>query len=314
MVPGQRGRQRGSAAPAHRQPAAGLDRRRADDHRARRIYFGERPSSYVVVGAQQNEFDYPTGESDAVGSIGTETRWTGTSGIRLDNTLMRLLFALRFRDLDLLISDQVTREQPAALPSLAERPPDADRAVPALRQGSVPRHRRRRPDGLRPGRVHDVGPLPERPALRPAAPLRPDRARNDALRLHPEQRQDHRRRLRRHDALLRQRPDDPIIRAYQGVFPDLFEPLSTPCRPTCATHLRVPEELFNVQTTHVRALPRHRTPSSSSGADDLWTVPTQTSEQTLPSEAYYVEMRLPSEDGRRVPPAPADGPDRAGRT
>ena len=46
------------------------------------IYFGERPSSYVVVGAQQNEFDYPTGESDSEGSIGTETRWTGTIGSR----------------------------------------------------------------------------------------------------------------------------------------------------------------------------------------------------------------------------------------
>ena len=32
---------------------------------------------------------------------------------------MRLLFAPRFRDLDLLISDQVTAEQPAALPPLA---------------------------------------------------------------------------------------------------------------------------------------------------------------------------------------------------
>ena len=73
------------------------------------IYFGERPSSYVVVGAQQNEFDYPTGESDTEGSIGTETRWTGTTGIALDNTAMRLLFAARFRDLDLLISDQVTK-------------------------------------------------------------------------------------------------------------------------------------------------------------------------------------------------------------
>ena len=31
--------------------------------------------------------------------------------------------------------------------------------------------------------------------------------------------------------------------------------------------------------------------------DDLWTVPSQSSEQTLPSEAYYVEMRLPNEKG-----------------
>ena len=31
--------------------------------------------------------------------------------------------------------------------------------------------------------------------------------------------------------------------------------------------------------------------------DDLWTVPKQSSEQTLPSEAYYVVMQLPGETG-----------------
>src|SRR6478735_8472452 len=75
-----------------------------------RIYFGERPSDYVVVGAQQDEFDYPTGTGDASAANGTDTRWTGTTGIKLDNTLMRLLFSLRFRDLDLMISDQVTAD------------------------------------------------------------------------------------------------------------------------------------------------------------------------------------------------------------
>ena len=51
-----------------------------------RIYFGERPSSYVVVGARQDEFDFPTGDESADGSTGTQTRWTGTTGIALDNT------------------------------------------------------------------------------------------------------------------------------------------------------------------------------------------------------------------------------------
>ncbi|HEX6867796.1 MAG TPA: UPF0182 family protein, partial [Candidatus Limnocylindrales bacterium] len=72
-----------------------------------RIYFGERPSDYVITGARQSEFDFPTGdeEEDENNAV---TRWTGTTGINLDNTAMRLLFALRFRDLDLFISDQVT--------------------------------------------------------------------------------------------------------------------------------------------------------------------------------------------------------------
>ena len=90
-------------------------------------------------------------------------------------------------------------------------------------------------------------------------------------------------------------PTDPIIRAYQGVFPSLFEPLSA--MPTdLAAHLRVPEDLFNVQTT---MFGRYHVTNTQQffGADDLWTVPVQTSEQTLPSEAYYVEMRLPNESG-----------------
>src|SRR6185295_18187362 len=69
------------------------------------IYFGERPSPYVIVGAVQDEFDYPRGSSDNDVVL---YRWTGTTGIKLDTTLTRLLFALRFRDFDMLISNQIT--------------------------------------------------------------------------------------------------------------------------------------------------------------------------------------------------------------
>jgi uncharacterized membrane protein (UPF0182 family) len=77
-----------------------------------RIYFGERPSDWIVVGAQQDEFDYPLGTGDGTGGDESqvETRWAGTTGIKLDSILSRLLFAARFRDLNLLISDQVTAE------------------------------------------------------------------------------------------------------------------------------------------------------------------------------------------------------------
>ena len=60
-------------------------RRRADRSPSRGSTSANGPARYVVVGAQQDEFDYPTGEGDTGGSIGTETRWTGTTGIKLDN-------------------------------------------------------------------------------------------------------------------------------------------------------------------------------------------------------------------------------------
>ena len=119
----------------------------------------------MITGARQAEFDYPTGEGEG-GAIGTDAL-DGTTGIKLDTTLMRLLFALRFRDLDLLISDQVTAESQLLFHrSIADRLPTI---APFLRYDKDPYlviDEARRP-GLRPGRLHDERPLPERPGVRP---------------------------------------------------------------------------------------------------------------------------------------------------
>ena len=88
-----------------------------------RIYFGERPSDYVITGARQAEFDYPdrrgrrrrrSGHGDAL----DRARPASASTRRC----MRLLFALRFRDLDLLISDQVTADSQLLIHRSLARP------------------------------------------------------------------------------------------------------------------------------------------------------------------------------------------------
>ena len=89
-------------------------------------------------------------------------------------------------------------------------------------------------------------------------------------------------------------PTDPIIRAYEGVFPTLFEPLDA-MPADLRDHLRVPEELFNVQT---RMFGRYHVtdPQQFFRRTTCGRCPTSTaSEQTLPSEAYYVVMRMPGE-------------------
>ncbi len=259
-----------------------------------RIYFGERPSEYIIVGAQQDEFDYPTGESDVGGSIGTQTRWTGTTGIRLDNTMMRLLFSLRFRDLDLLISDQVTRDSQLLFHrSLGDR---IARVVPFLRFDKDPYLVI--DDAGRLVYVQDAFTTSDRfPASQPFDLSTLD---STALGYQPFNyiRNSVKITMDAYDGTMHyyvSAPDDPIIRAYQGVFPDLFEPLSA-MPADLRRHVRVPEEMFNVQT---RVFGRYHVTNAQQffRTDDLWTVPlTQSSEQTLPSEAYYVVMRLPEED------------------
>ena len=256
-----------------------------------RIYFGERPSGYVVVGARDDEFDYPTGSSDV---SGTSTRWTGDSGINLDTTLMRVLFALRFRDLNLLISDQVTNESQLLFDrAIAQRLP---KIAPFLRYDKDPyivvdeatgglvyvQDAYTVSDRFPNSNWFDPGELESTNLgggafnyIRNSVKITIDAYTGTTTFYVAD-------------------PNDPIVRTYAKVFPTLFRPL-TDMPESLQTHLRFPEEQFNVQT---RMFGRYHvtTPQQFFRSDDLWTVPEgQTTEQTLPSEAYYVIMRMPGE-------------------
>ena len=256
-----------------------------------RVYFGERPSSYVVVGARQAEFDYPRGQTAGGADVPVETRWTGKTGIKLDTTLARLLFALRFGDLNLLISDQVTADSQLLFHrSLSDRLP---RIAPFLQYDHDPYVVI---DGA--GKlvyIQDAYTTSDRfphaqefdPANLVTTSLSPapfNYIRNSVKIV--ENAYDGTMTFYVND------PDDPLIRAWEGVFPTLFRPMSefpADLRP----HLRVPEELFNVET---QVYGRYHVQNELTfyQQDDLWTVPsTKTNEQSLANEAYYVIMSLP---------------------
>jgi len=74
---------------------------------APQVYFGENEEvPFVVVDTRQDELDYPTSSATSVGY--TTTRYDGSGGIPLDNFFKRAAFALRFRDLNLLLSGSIT--------------------------------------------------------------------------------------------------------------------------------------------------------------------------------------------------------------
>ncbi|HLO34577.1 MAG TPA: UPF0182 family protein, partial [Candidatus Deferrimicrobium sp.] len=256
-----------------------------------RIYFGEGNSSYVVVDARQPEFDYPRG----VGDAGTDTdvvttKWTGTAGIPLDTTLNRLLFALRFRDFDLLISDQVTADSQLLFHrTLSERLP---LIAPFLRYDKDPYLVI---DGS--GRMKYIqdaftvsDQFPHAQSFNPPTDLtgvtglgsQPFNYIRNSVKIVTDAYDGSMTFYVADDA-------DPLIRAWEGVFPTLFHPLSE-LPADLDAHLRVPEELFDVQT---RMYGRYHVtdPATFYSQNDLWTVPVgQSSKQSLPNEAYYVVM------------------------
>lgn len=70
------------------------------------IYFGELSNEFVLAPTRQREFDYPSGEGDAA----VYSQYTGTAGVPSGSLGRRLLFALRFRSLNIVLSGDLSSE------------------------------------------------------------------------------------------------------------------------------------------------------------------------------------------------------------
>ena len=263
-----------------------------------RIYFGKRPSDWVIVGARQAEFDYPVGTSSTGAPTSqVETRWTGTSGIKLSSILTRLLFAARFTDLNLLISDQVTADSQLLMyRSLGER---LNLIAPFLAYDKDPYLV---VDGA--GRlvyIQDAYTISDRfPNAQPFDTSVLSQGSGLTGQSFDYLRNSVKVVMDAYDGSMTfyvADPTDPLIRAWEGVFPTLFKPLSS-MPADLQAHLRVPEDLFNVQT-EMYAKYHVTDPANFYQGNDLWTVPqNQATSATgqLPLEAYYVNMRMPGAD------------------
>jgi uncharacterized membrane protein (UPF0182 family) len=93
-------------------------------------------------------------------------------------------------------------------------------------------------------------------------------------------------------------PDDPIIAAYQRLFPDLFLPASQ-MPPDLRAHARYPETLFAVQAEIYRTY-HMLDPQSFYNKEDLWDLARHTSSQgqsgAEPVSPSYVVATLPGQD------------------
>jgi len=69
------------------------------------IYFGEKTLDYVFVNTLEQEFDFPGAEGEPI-----YNDYGGSGGVKLDNYLKRLAFAVRLGDSNLILSRDITLE------------------------------------------------------------------------------------------------------------------------------------------------------------------------------------------------------------
>ncbi len=226
------------------------------------VYFGENLSEYVVTGTKQQELSFQEDE-------GTQyAAYEGQDGVAIDNLLKRAAFALRFGDVNPLISDQLTgdskvlyirdiKERVQALAPFLKY--DAD-PYPVISDGRVQwivdayTTTNRYPYG----ESAEVGTLTAGSGLDHSF----NYVRNSVKAV-----------VDAYDGTVDfyvMPVDDPIIDAYRDAFPNLFSDFED-MPADLKDHLRYPEDLFQVQT-NMWARYHVEEPGSFYEGNDYWDV------------------------------------------
>ncbi|MHB8676375.1 MAG: UPF0182 family membrane protein [Candidatus Acidiferrales bacterium] len=238
------------------------------------IYYGEQPNNYCFVKTGAKEFDYPSGEQNVY------TVYQGSGGIPVGSFWRRLLFALRFSNINILLSGYI---QPASRIMIYRRIlARVERLAPFLSYDSHP-YLVVANDGSLQWIVDAYTTSRHYPYSEPT-PGVGNYIRNSVKIT-----------ISAYDGRVRfyiSDPSDPLIRAYARIFPGVFQPLSE-MPPDLRAHIRYPEDLFAIQAAKYAVY--HMTdPRVFYSKEDLWRVATRMASGTsAPMNPYYAVMKLP---------------------
>ena len=269
-----------------------------------RIYFGESADSveYVVVNSLQDEVDYPLSTE---GQSVAYTNYSGDGGVGIGSFFRRLGFALRYSELNLLISNQLSDDSKLIMErNIVSR---VKKAAPFLYTDNDPYL------ALIDGNLFwiiDMYTVSDKyPYAQPADTRRINE--NSGLPVNFNYlRNSVKAVVNAYDGTMSfyvVDENDPIMTAYNDIFPDLFSPKSE-MSSELLDHIRYPEDLFTIQSDMYRDY--HMTDPRVFYADeDPWVIPSDSS--TTPRVAtlrgefteigfkpmlpYYLLMSLPGE-------------------
>jgi len=237
------------------------------------IYFGELSNEYVVVNTTTDEFHYPEGEDNV------STRYDGTGGLPLGNLMRRLLFSLRFRSYEILVSGQVSNESRVIFHrNISDR---LATIAPFLQYDADPYL------VVADGRlfwIRDAYTATDGyPYSTPVTANGINYIRNSVKVVIDA--------YNGSTAFYLADPEDPIAVTLGEIFPGWLQPLDS-MPESLKSHLRYPEGIFTLQTA-MYSLYHMTNPSVFYNREDQWEVPVVDGDQMEP---YYTIMRLPGED------------------
>jgi uncharacterized membrane protein (UPF0182 family) len=252
-----------------------------------RVYFGQaQDDTYVIVGTEAQEFDYPAGAENV------RNDYDGADGVDVGSTLRRLAFAMRYGDIEIVLSDAVTSKSRILMyRNITDR---VQRMAPFLLLDPDP-YLVITPEG-RMVWIYDAYTATDRyPYSQPVPGVGQEQR---TLNGQNYVRNSVKVVIDAYDGTPRffvVDPDDPILAAWQRVFPTLFTPLEAG-HDEFREHWRYPEALFRAQA-EIYARYHMAKADVFYNAEDVWDVPLETRRQgeKVPVQPYYVTMRLRGE-------------------
>jgi hypothetical protein len=242
------------------------------------IYFGELDNPYVVVNTGSKEFDYPKGDTNQY------TTYNATSGVQLSHPIIKLLMAIRFNDIKLLFSSEIT-EQSSILfrRDIRER---VSQLMPFLKLDYDPYIT------IADGKLYWIQdaytttgnfPYSEKYSsdlnyIRNAVKVVVDAYTGDVTFYVADQ-------------------EDPLIETYRKIFPESFASIDD-MPAELHTHIRYPENLFDIQSNIYSTYHMNDT-NVFYNKEDAWEIPKEMygTGQQIRMEPYYAVMELSEEKG-----------------
>lgn len=235
------------------------------------IYYGEIDNSYVFVRTKQQEFNYPAGDANIFST------YEGTGGVEMGSMLQRLLFAMYFRDVKILLAEDFSGDTRVMFRrNILER---VSTIAPFLKYDKDPYLVI---DGGRLVWVLDAYTTSERYPYAEVVPQLGNYIRNPVKAV-----------VDAYDGSVTfyvADPNDPIAKAYRSIFPGMMQPMEQ-MPESLRAHVRHPLDYFSIQTL-MYATYHMRDVNTFYNKEDQWEVPVIEQKQMEP---YFTVMRLPGE-------------------
>lgn len=236
------------------------------------IYFGELTNEYCFVKTHAQEFDYPAGDRNVY------TSYQGSGGVPVRSFWRRLLFALKFGEMKILLSTDIRPESHLMIyRRVLER---AGRLTPFLFYDRDP-YMVIAQDGTLYWLLDGYTTSNRYPYSEPTPGVGNYIRNSVKATVSAYTGQVH---------FYISDESDPLIQAYSRIFPGVFEPLSAMPQDLRA-HIRYPEDFFTIQASKF-ALYHMSEPRVFYNREDLWRIASSAAGGGAAMTPYYTIMKL----------------------